>query len=246
FNAEETRTGDRGVINLEPVQTTIGAITCPTSFPSFLFFDVDANNQTEVEFAEKVSCATVLGTSGCGFEMQLEAMLKAVTPSTSTAVEFAAVHGTGVADLAYPEGNAGFFREEAILAIIMITDEDDCSTANPLLFDPQAAEFEDPNAPILNGVPNPGPYRNNTRCTAFADALYPVDRYVDGLLAAKPAGKLVFAAITGVPGDAVTEATGADGRQDLDMILARPEMQVTDHASAGPPSEWLPLPGPQP
>ena len=34
--------------------------------------------------------------------------------------------------------NAGFLRENSALAIILLTDEDDCSARDPLLFDPEA------------------------------------------------------------------------------------------------------------
>ena len=61
-----------------------------------------------------LSCIAQLGTSGCGFEAQLEAMKLALDGSR-------------------PE-NAGFLRQGAYLAVIILTDEDDCSVKDPALF----------------------------------------------------------------------------------------------------------------
>jgi hypothetical protein len=63
---------------------------------------------------EAFSCIATLGTGGCGFEAPLEAMKRALDGSR-------------------PE-NAGFLRDDADLAVIILTDEDDCSVADPALF----------------------------------------------------------------------------------------------------------------
>jgi hypothetical protein len=60
------------------------------------------------------SCMAQLGGTGCGFEAQLEAMKRAL-------------------DGGHPE-NAGFLRPDADLAVIFLTDEDDCSVRDPSLF----------------------------------------------------------------------------------------------------------------
>jgi hypothetical protein len=65
--------------------------------------------------AETFSCIARLGTEGCGFEQQLEAMRRALDGSV-------------------PE-NAGFLREDARLAIVFVSDEDDCSVKNLEMFD---------------------------------------------------------------------------------------------------------------
>jgi hypothetical protein len=64
--------------------------------------------------AQAFSCIAQLGTSGCGFEAPLEAMKRALDGSR-------------------PE-NAGFLRDDADLAVIILTDEDDCSVADPAMF----------------------------------------------------------------------------------------------------------------
>jgi hypothetical protein len=65
--------------------------------------------------AEAFSCNAALGISGCGFEQQLESMRRALNGSNG--------------------GNAGFLRDDAYLAVIFITDEDDCSTRDTQMFD---------------------------------------------------------------------------------------------------------------
>lgn len=237
---EQSRTGDRGVINLVPVSGTVNGITCPASYPSFLTFDVDEGQDVD-QFVDDVSCTAVLGLAGCGFEFQLDSVLAAVTPSDSEITGFA--YGTGVADLPYPDGNAGFFREEAVLAIVMITDEDDCSTDNPQVFNMGSTELTlDESAPLLLALGER--YRFNTRCTNFSDQLYPISRYVNGLLAVKPANRLIFAAIVGVPPDAVDE-TAQEGVEGFDAILEHPDMQERDNV-VDPSAEdpvWAIIPG---
>ncbi len=72
---------------------------------------------------------------GCGFEQQLEAIL--------------------ASDRA--PGNAGFNREDALLAVILITDEDDCSTTDPRVFDVEARESNPFQGPfIVSTMRRPG------------------------------------------------------------------------------------------
>jgi len=68
---------------------------------------------------ETFSCIAELGTGGCGFEQPLESMKRALTN----------------------QANAGFVRDNAFLAVIIITDEDDCSVDpinGPAMFANQA------------------------------------------------------------------------------------------------------------
>src|SRR5690606_40072074 len=128
--AERARRGDMGVINRVPVVASVpdsngDPVPCPASYPDFLFFDVE-EDQNIGGFAADVSCTAMLGITGCGFEMQLESVLLAVTPSDSEAVAIAeAPGGTGAADLPSPAGSAGCFRAGAIPAITWTTDADD-------------------------------------------------------------------------------------------------------------------------
>jgi hypothetical protein len=63
---------------------------------------------------EALDCTAGLGTSGWGFEQPLEAMYLALDGNPA---------------------NQGFLREDAHLAVVIFADEDDCSVADPHLFD---------------------------------------------------------------------------------------------------------------
>jgi hypothetical protein len=73
--------------------------------------------------AEALSCISHVGENGCGFEAPLEAMKRALDGSR-------------------PE-NAGFLRQGAFLAIVMLTDEDDCSADPRLYTQPDASTGAD-------------------------------------------------------------------------------------------------------
>jgi hypothetical protein len=66
------------------------------------------------DLATTFSCMASVGSTGCGFEAPLEAMKRAL-------------------DGRHPE-NAGFVRNGAWLAVVILTDEDDASVADPTLF----------------------------------------------------------------------------------------------------------------
>ena len=85
------------------------------------------------------SCIGTLGTAGCGFEQTILSAQKALDPTLNI--------------------NAGFLRngdpckanrEDALLAVVFITDEDDCSAANPQLFDPSQGGLNDPLGPLTS------------------------------------------------------------------------------------------------
>lgn len=69
--------------------------------------------------AQAFSAIADVGTSGCGFEQPLEAAKRALASS-------------------HPM-NAGFLRPQAYLALIFITDEDDCSLAHTSMLGPETA-----------------------------------------------------------------------------------------------------------
>jgi hypothetical protein len=70
-------------------------------------------NYVADDLAAALSCISHVGDTGCGFESPLEAMKRAL-------------------DGSHPE-NAEFLRRGAFLAVVILTDEDDCS-AGPALF----------------------------------------------------------------------------------------------------------------
>lgn len=127
---------------------------------------------------------------------QLEAVLKALSPSSPqswTATDYAPPifegNTTGHADGA----NAGFIREDSVLAVLLLTDEDDCSAANLDLFNLDTTTF---TAPL------------NIRCSRYPEATHPIGRFVDGLsrLRRDPR-RFVYAGIVGIPLDADPSST---------------------------------------
>lgn len=158
---------------------------------------------------ENAGCRVLLGQDGCEVEQPLEALLKAITPSTDRSFELYPPGSVGHADGA----NAGFLRADSVLVVVLMLDEDDCSLADPRLFtdDPRYA-----GSPIgATGV----------RCAEHPEALHPVSRYVEALRRVRPElVDVVFAEIVGIPQD-VSPAAGAP--IDFDTILADPRMVPT-------------------
>ncbi len=83
------------------------------------------------------SCIAQLGANGCGFEHQLASVARAL----------------GADGAAPPAENAGFLRPNAELAIVLLTNEDDCSApANTTLFGLNGGtqSITNPLGPIAN------------------------------------------------------------------------------------------------
>ena len=142
-------------------------------------------NYPDGELAETFACMAKLGTNGCGFERHLEAMERALTGQPL---------------------NDGFLRDEAVLAIDFIADEDDCSAADPDLFDPDESELgpfqdfrcfeqgvicegDDPRAPGL---------KLGCRPREDSELVTPVSHFVEAVRALKAdPGRIVVAGILG-------------------------------------------------
>lgn len=175
---EDPAHGDRGrlqnVGRLHGCQPEYRAMSCDTDECPWLDHSRelpdDGRDPDNPPIWEDFACIATLGTGGCGFEQQLEAALTALTVRSE-------VGGP----------NEGFLRADSVLAIVFVTDEDDCSTGDPELFDPEREDL--------------GPM--NLRCVLNEDRLYDLDRYFHGFLGLRPDNEdmVVVAAITGVPID---------------------------------------------
>jgi hypothetical protein len=171
------------------------------SFPSGIFA---FTGTTDLATADELACATALEDSDCAFVEALEAPLKALSLPPTMA-------GTSPVDWTRPGyrpptfagspghgggggPNEGFLRPDAVLVVLIVTNEDDCSSPDPSVYGAAA--------------------RN---CRAFSDRLQPIERYVDGFigLRAQP-DRLLFAAIAGIPLD--------PGTGSYDEVLAMPEL----------------------
>jgi len=139
------------------------------------------------DVAGAFSCIAGLGINGCGFEQPLESAFRALTPHI----------------------NPGFLRKDAALALVYLSDEDDCSASSPSLFDPSQQSLGDPLGPLtsfrcfefgvtcdVNGRAKTGP-RKGCVPAKKSKYLHPVDRYLTQLKQLKPAGQVVVSAIVG-------------------------------------------------
>jgi hypothetical protein len=207
--------GDDGILRSRSRVTTA---PCMATYPSGVF--EFARTDDASAFAATLGCVADLGTGGCGFEQQLEAGLKAVTPSAArpwTAPGYEPPRfsdGSGVTDVLPGHGesaNAGFLRPDSLFGVVFVTDEEDCSVIDYGLFET--------GNPRYMSVPL------NLRCNTFGDpamgVVHPVQRYIDGFLGLRRApANLVFSAIVGIPPE--TEAAAAAG--DFATVLSNPNM----------------------
>lgn len=202
--------GDDGVLREEGNSEIEG---CAESYPSFAELSADDGPEALENFVRHVECVGVAGTGGCGFEQQLEATLKSVTPSSSD-IDFADGNpGQGDRE------NAGFLREDSIVAFIVLTDEEDCSTPNDEMFNPTRDDF--------------GPL--NVRCVVNEDELYSVSRYASGLRDIREdADDVIFGLVAGVPADLVADPDAID----FDAILL--DERMAHRVSPDNPNELLP------
>jgi hypothetical protein len=134
-----------------------------------------------------LSCVAQLGTAGCGFESPLEAMKRALDGSR-------------------PE-NAGFVRPGAYLAVIFLTDEDDCSAKGPALFGlPSAAagpgdfRCQPLHAYQCDQAISPSAPGSYTNCKVSTDGFLELpSRYVEFLTQLKGPSQVAVALIAGDP-----------------------------------------------
>ena len=196
--------------------------------PFFWFYSRYHDSQQVIDAA---SCSVDLGAEGCAVAQPLEAAFKALWPDFSvanqgdTASEASSFsfldggHGHGLSE------NRGFLRSErdhglSAIAIVLITDGDDCSVADPSFFD---ADAQTTSASLQE------------RCQSMTSKLQNVRRYVEGLQALRPGNEnLVHVFVVGgVPQELVDESMGApvdfydeDSRNAFyDGVLADPRMK---------------------
>lgn len=74
----------------------------------------------EGSLADAVGCIAQLGLDGCGYEQHLAAIARALAPDHIA--------------------NAGFLRDDAKLAIVIVADEDDCSVSDRSMFAAEPSE----------------------------------------------------------------------------------------------------------
>lgn len=123
--------GDRGVFQNRAVGTTCaaGSLNAGQRFIS----NIGGVANYTGDISDVFGCIAALGDAGCGFEHQFASVLRAL----------------GADGQPPPSENAGFLRDDAALAIVLITNEDDCSAPhNTTLFDQTSQLVSDPFGPL--------------------------------------------------------------------------------------------------
>lgn len=170
--------GDNGVLQnhgrLEECQPSYSAADCDGGECPWLSHSTelpdDGTDPTNPPIWDDFGCIATLGTGGCGFEQQLESALVALNVQSETGP------------------NQGFLRDDSLLAVIFVTDEDDCSASNGEIFNSSRDDFG----------------HLNLRCAFNPGELHDIDRYYDGLVALRshlenPEQRIVVGAIVGIP-----------------------------------------------
>lgn len=211
----DTGFGDDGLMRVRRASPPVGcSADYSGTYPGNVFDFTVGVPTTPAAFAADVGCIAALGTDGCGYPFALEAALKAIslvpTATGDSPVNwthagyrpptfYAGTFGHG----GDPATNGAFLRPDSVLAIVVVTDQDDCSTGNPQIFSPTNPDY----SPVMLSL----------RCHEFGTELFPTQRYVDGLVGLRAAPRLlVFGAIAGVP----LALSGAEPS----VILADPQM----------------------
>jgi hypothetical protein len=190
--------------------------TDPNQYPAFLTFD--AATTDAAEFRDDVVCNAYLATYGCGLEQQLESAYRALV-----------VHNPRERP-GNMDPNAGFVRADAVLGILMLTDEEDGSvrdcrfaesgvacTDGIDVFDSTSSAWASTDLNLRFYMYSPG---------SAQDPTWSLDRYLDpsrpqrGFTSLKPGAPqlVVFGAIAGVPLQAPTTPSGG---VDWNTLLGR-------------------------
>jgi hypothetical protein len=183
----ETSGGDGGKLQNKPTTTGCVPPTNPWISHANGITNVPAGSPDPAQrVKDAFSCIAKLGTGGCGFENTLEAARRALDPSLNV--------------------NPGFLRTNALLAVVFLTDEDDCSAAKTTLYDPSQQGVNDPLGPLSSfrcarfgytcaqPLDSVGP---KTGCVPSGTWLHPISGYLSFFKSLKPAGKAFLAAIAG-------------------------------------------------
>ncbi len=134
---------------------------------------------TNGNLASQVACLGQLGTSGCGVEQQLEAAVRGLSRN---------------------DEQRAFIKDDHLLAVLIVSDEEDCSIADRGLYNTD----EWISGTTLNQL-EPSTGLLNTACNLPAsnedNFLFDTNRYRTELVGLKNGdeGAVIFAAIVGVP-----------------------------------------------
>ena len=178
--------GDNGNLRANPV--------CGVADPYIIDIAEPGGGRTQNfsgTLTDAMSCIGDLGISGCGFEQPLAAVRRALD-------------GTN-------PNNAGFLRQDTMLAVVIMSDEDDCSVTDTAMYDTSQNDINAPLGPLSSfrcfefGVrcdPDqprvPGPRSN---CVVRENSAYmpTVQGFIDFLTGLRPPGDVFVATLQGDP-----------------------------------------------
>lgn len=188
-----TEVGDDGAFQTYPEGTTVviggEEVECPDSSGSWIESDTES---PDADLTLRVACLAQQGTGGCGWEQQLSSASRAV----------------------HRDGKAGFVRDDALLAVIVVSDEDDCSLKDgPSMF----ATFE---------TQGEVPVSLKRACAYHQEFLYSVEHYTEDFRTAKggAVNGVFFGAVVGAPQGPACEGFG----DEISGCLETEEMQLVD------------------
>lgn len=188
----------------------------------FIHFSGNGDNVVGGSPAQALSCLGPQGVDGCGFESPLESMMQALDPDACWN------DPDGCTDEDWQWVQRPFLRDDSVLAVVLITDEVDCSIKNAgLMTDPDFMELDPSGEPTVTSAVC---WNGGVACTGYDPAtgrysechaanydldgqpvppeqfgtgvpvLQPIDRYVDYLHALRDGGReVVMLGILGVP-----------------------------------------------
>jgi hypothetical protein len=141
----------------------------------------------------RTACLTMQGTAGCGFEQQLVSAQRALER----------------------DDQDGFVRDHALLTVLVVSDEEDCSMENG-----EGLFGEDE-------IQNLGLQELNIACGNHPQYLYTPSDFHEFYESIKPPGSVFFAAIVGVPYGAQPGAAACEGFGDeIGDCLVQDEMDL--------------------
>ena len=172
-------------------------------------YDVDGDGTDDPPVAQALACLGPQGIDGCGYESPLENMLQALNPVA-----------------AWNTGNTPFLRADATLAIVVLTNEADCSIQDYDIMSDATYQETDPvsgtpaassalcwNAGVACDSPGPGVYSS---CTSVDNGLQPTSRYINYLvdeLSVNQGKEVLMLGLVGVPEGGVDELVIRDWRE---------------------------------
>ncbi len=222
----------------EAAPTTCQVVTGGVKFIDLNQLDSSDNLPSAQNVETTFGCMSDVGDIGCGFEQTLEASYKALKDASI-------------------DDNAGFLRNDAILAVVYVTDEDDCSAPGTSdIYQPMPTTPPPDGLGLLNSFrcnkfghvctdPSSGnttfvPYGasagqlENCRPASESEGgkLYDVERYINLFTKSKAQG-----GIKTTPDDVILVAIAAPPEGGYETVLGNPQMQDASGqpASCSPP-----------